>query len=267
MRAFRLFVVLLLASCASVAREPASELRVMSYNIHAGKDAQQQHNIERVAALIREAGADVVLLQEVDRRTQRAAGEDHFEMLMRATGMYGAFGKSLDYQGGDYGIAVLSRYPIELDETVPLQVQPPQDRSGSTHEPRVGLHVIVVTPWGPLHVLNTHIDSAPTTTFRHQEVIQLLAHVRDHTGPMSVIFGGDLNARPDTPEIAAITLAFRDSWARCGDGGPGFTFPAHAPDRRIDYLMLRGFDCTSVRVLDSQASDHRPILAILKAER
>ncbi|HSL69576.1 MAG TPA: endonuclease/exonuclease/phosphatase family protein, partial [Longimicrobiales bacterium] len=68
-------VFLVLASACTSHRPNADQnLRVLTYNIHAGKDAAQQHNLQRVAEVIRSTGADIVLLQEVDRRTQRSAG-------------------------------------------------------------------------------------------------------------------------------------------------------------------------------------------------
>ncbi|HSJ06937.1 MAG TPA: endonuclease/exonuclease/phosphatase family protein [Longimicrobiales bacterium] len=254
-----------LAACLPAAGPADSHLRVLTYNIHAGRDAEQAPNLDRVAAVILDAAADVVLLQEVDRRTLRSGGEDHYDTLMRLTGMHGGFASSLDYQGGEYGVAVLSRHPIDSAQTVRLHVQPPQERAGGSFEPRVGIHVVLRTPRGPVHVVNTHLDPAGEATFRHQEVIALLAHASGSVPPdAALIVGGDLNARPDTPEVAALRLSFTDAWERCGDGGPGFSYPAHRPDRRIDYILFRGLRCTSSRVIDSGASDHRPVLAILQ---
>jgi endonuclease/exonuclease/phosphatase family metal-dependent hydrolase len=253
--------VKLASACTSLRPGSDQSLRVLSYNIHAGKDAAQQHNLRRVADVILGSGADIVLLQEVDRRTQRSGGEDHLATLAQLTGLHSAFGKSLDYQGGEYGIAVLSRFPLDSVRVVPLAVTPPQERSGGVYEPRVGLHVIARAPGCSIHVVNTHIDPASEPTYRHQEVIGLLAHMRRTVAPQAtLIFGGDLNARPDTPEITALGLSFLDSWSQCGDGGPGYSFPAHQPDRRIDYVWLRNASCTSARVVETQASDHRPLL-------
>jgi endonuclease/exonuclease/phosphatase family metal-dependent hydrolase len=257
---------LLLAACAGT-KSPTSTVRVLTYNIHAGKDAAQQPNIEKVAALIAASDADIVMLQEVDRRTTRAGGADHFAELERLTRMHAAFGKSLDYQGGDYGIAVLSRWPIDSATTVPLKVEPPQERSGLSHEPRVGLHAVVRAPSGALHVVNTHIDAGGPGTYRRQEVIGLLARIRN-TIPQGVplVFGGDLNSRPTTDEIAAVSLALTDGFATCGEGA-GETFPAHQPDRRIDYVFFRQARCLHARVLESDASDHRPLLVTLEILR
>src|SRR5688572_24043854 len=99
----------------------AQPVRVLVYNIHAGKDASRIDNLERVAALIAERKADIALLQEVDRNTTRSGNVDQLAELQRRTGMNGAYGKALDFQGGEYGIAVLSRWPLRTIEVVPLQ--------------------------------------------------------------------------------------------------------------------------------------------------
>jgi endonuclease/exonuclease/phosphatase family metal-dependent hydrolase len=260
--------LLLVASCTALTSnlpdsQPANTIRVMTYNIHAGKDAQQADNLARVAAVIDSADADIVLLQEVDRRTQRAAGADHFAELRRLTGMSGVFAKSLDYQGGEYGIAVLSRWPVDSVAAVPLKVEPPQERSG-TYESRIALHVLVRTQYGALNVVNTHLDPAATGTFRKQELIGIMSHMRQKIAEEApLVFGGDLNARPNTDDIHAVSFGLTDAFALCGSG-TGETFPAHAPDRRIDYLFLRQARCSSARVIDTRASDHRPMIAIIQ---
>ncbi len=257
------YALLLSTGCLSVAtRSPA--VRVMTYNIHAGKDAAQMDNLQRVAALIDSAAADIVLLQEVDRRTQRSGGVDHFAELRRLTGMHGVFGKSLDYQGGEYGIAILSRWPVDSVAAVALKVDPPQARSGNSYEPRAALHVRVQMASGPLHVINTHLDPGAAGTYRRQELIAVMAHMKQNIPhEASVLFGGDLNARPNTDDIQAVSFALTDAFAACGMAS-GETFPAHAPDRRIDYIFYRRARCTTARVLETQASDHRPLLAIFE---
>jgi endonuclease/exonuclease/phosphatase family metal-dependent hydrolase len=257
----RSLILLLLTGCASAPGGSNQSIRILTYNIHAGQDATAQPNLERVAAVIRDQRADIVFLQEVDRRTQRAKGADHVAELERLTGMHAIFGKSLDYQGGDYGIAMLSRWPFESSQTVPLEVRPPQARSENRYEPRVGLYAQVQSPFGRLHLLNTHLDPAAEPTYRYQELIRLLAFARRNVPEdMPLLMGGDLNARDDTPDIAALTFSLTDSWRRCGGASPGHTFPANAPDRRIDYILMRNIDCTNAQVVETQASDHRPLL-------
>ena len=258
----RLIISLVLAAsgCTMISRPPQA-VRVLTYNIHAGKDAQLVDNLDRVAAIIDSTGADIVLLQEVDRRTQRANRVDHFVELRTRTGMNGVFGKSINFQGGEYGIAVLSRWPIDSISVVSLLADPAQERS---YEPRIALHVRVRTPGGPLHVINTHLDASGAPAFRRQELIAALAHMKQSvpTGA-ALVFGGDLNARPATSEIAAVGFSLADAFDTCG-AGTAETFPAHAPDRRIDYIFFRFARCQTARVIATQASDHRPMLAIME---
>ena len=264
MRNYVLVALALLVPACAGNTPSATRVRVMTYNIHAGKDAQRVENLARVAAIIDSADADVVLLQEVDRRTQRSGRIDHFAELRRLTGMHGVFGKSLDFQGGEYGIAVLSRWPLDSIAAVSLKVDPPQERSGAGYEARIALHVVVRSPAGRFHLVNTHLDASGQGTYRRQELIAALAHMKEAVpaeGPL--LFGGDLNARPTTDEIAAIGFALTDAFAACGSGA-GQTFPADAPDRRIDYIFYRRARCHEARVINTQASDHRPMLAIME---
>lgn len=245
-----LILLLLTAGCASV-EQP---VRVLVYNIHAGRDAAGVDNLERVASLIESTRADIVLLQEVDRGTRRSGDVDQLATLMRLTGMHGVFGKSLDYQGGDYGIAILSRWPITNDTVVPLRIEPPQPRAGGSKEPRVAF----VADTAGITVANTHFDASRQDTWRAQEVEELL---RNASVTQPELIGGDFNAEPDTRIHARLIEAgLRDAWLACGEGH-ALTFPAHEPVKRIDYLFLaRGATCSSATVLETTASDHRPLL-------
>ena len=262
----KLLLCVLAAACAS-APNTKNNVRVLTYNIHAGTDEKSQPSIPAIGAFINSMNPDVVMLQEVDRGTTRSKGEDHLQQLAELTHLHAGFAKSLDYQGGEYGIAVLSRWPIDSVTVVPLSVEPPQERSGGSHEPRVALHARVRSPFGVINVVNTHIDPAREGTFRKQEVIGLLARVR-RAVPMDepLIFGGDLNTRPNTDEIAAISLGLADAWANCGTGIE-YTFPASKPDRRIDYVFYRHARCLQAAVPETYASDHRPLFVTLEILR
>lgn len=258
------------SSCASRpatagARPTRAAIRVVSYNIHAGKDAEQQPNLERVAAVLDSLDADIVLLQEVDRSTERSGRVDQVAELERLTGMHGAFAKSLDFQGGDYGIAALARWPIESTETVPLPTVPPADRGVKMYEPRVAIHVVVSTPAGSLHVVGTHLGAENVSTFRDQEARVLLEHLRTHVpAGAPLVIGGDFNSTPGSDVHTRFAGAYQDSWQECGTGD-GYTFPADSAVRRIDYIYVRGLQCTAARVADTQASDHRPLLVTFRA--
>lgn len=262
MRFGNLSLALLLSACASVGRGPTDHVRVLVYNIHAGKDAQAADNLQRVAGIVRESGADIVLLQEVDRGTTRSGNVDQVERLRALTGFNAAFGKTLDYQGGQYGIAILSRWPISFDTVIHLPVEPPQHRSGVSYEPRGALRVAVESPAGRIHVLNTHIDASREDDYRRQEartVIALADTLKRGFG--IVLIGGDLNSEPESAVLGQfIAAGWRDNWKTCGRGS-GLSYPADVPVKRIDYLLASGaVRCVKASVIATQASDHRPVL-------
>jgi beta-N-acetylhexosaminidase len=248
---------------AAAALDP---VRVLVFNIHAGKDADGTDNLVRVAGVIRSVEADLVLLQEVDRGTRRSGGVDQLAVLERLTGYHGAFGRTLDYDGGLYGIAMLARWPIASDTLVQLPVEPPQARAGGVYEPR-GAHVGLVTgPRGGIGVVNTHMDAGRDDHYRRQEV-ETVIRVADElrAAHRFTVVGGDFNAEPGSAVIDRMAAAgWVDAWAACGTGA-GDTFPAHEPVKRIDYLFLPpDLTCEHAEVLAMTTSDHRPLLVTVR---
>jgi len=258
----------LLAACATAPPAPSHgrEVTVLVYNIHAGKDAAGHDNLARVAEVVRSTGADLVLLQEVDRNTRRSGPADQPATLARLTGYSAAFGRTIGFQGGDYGIALLSRWPIRRDTLIPLAVTAPPGRTAEGREQRGVLLAEIAAPGGPLTVLNTHLDASGEDLWRVQEVATVLrvASAAARAGT-PLLVGGDFNSRPESAVHEALRGAgFRDAWQECG-AGEGPTFPASAPVRRIDYLYLTGDTrCRSAEVPAVDPSDHRPLLVRLR---
>ena len=88
-------------------------LRVMTYNIHVGVGMDKKLDLQRIADVINRERPDLVGLQEVDRGVRRTEGKDEIVELAKMTSMEFAFAPNLDYQGGKYGVAILSRWPIK----------------------------------------------------------------------------------------------------------------------------------------------------------
>jgi endonuclease/exonuclease/phosphatase family metal-dependent hydrolase len=257
--------VALAAACAPhVASSPAgTTVRILIYNIHAGRDAEGTDNLERVAELLRHSRADIALLQEVDKGTRRSGGVDQPAVLARLTGFHVAFGKTLDYQGGEYGIAIVSRWPIRAETLIALPVSPPQERAGGSYEPRGAQRVVIASPFGDVVAINTHLDASSGDNWRRQEVRTVLAiadSARARPGSRLLV-GGDFNSTPESAVQDMIrSTALRDAWLGCGRGD-GFTYPAKAGVKRIDYLYIEPtMRCVTAEVLESGASDHRPLL-------
>lgn len=263
----------LLLACAGHQAVPADgaprTARVLVYNIHAGKDAAGADNLAGVAEIVRTTGTDVALLQEVDRGTRRSGNVDQPAVLAAKTGLHASFGSALDYDGGRYGVVILSRWPVLAETLIHLPVTPPQERAGGSHEPRGALRVVVASPFGRLTIINTHLDPSRDDRWRRQEadsIASLVAQAR-HVEPM-VILGGDFNSTPESAVQEAVRgSGLRDSWHECANG-PGFTYPDDTPVKRIDYLFLTGdLRCASARVIETRVSDHRPVLVELRFGR
>ena len=127
-------------------------LRVMTYNIHHAEGLDGKVDLERIANVIRQSNADVIALQEVDKNTERTGSIDMPADLARLTGMNVAFGANLDnFQGGQYGTAILSRFPIESYENHRLK----QAREG---EQRGVLQAVLKIAQGQLLFTCTHLD-------------------------------------------------------------------------------------------------------------
>ncbi|ELP32150.1 endonuclease/exonuclease/phosphatase [Rhodopirellula baltica SWK14] len=119
-----LFLAIAFASFAFVLRSPivlAQEqetnstirLRVLSYNIHHGRGTDGKIDLDRLANVIRSVDPDLVAVQEVDQNTRRNGMVNQVETLAVQTSLHGEFAKQIDYDGGEYGQAVLSKYPVE----------------------------------------------------------------------------------------------------------------------------------------------------------
>lgn len=266
-----LIALVVAAGCraaSSPAPSPAtSPLKVLVYNVHAGKDAKGVDNLQRVADIVKSSGADVVLLQEVDKGTKRSGNVDQPAEWTKRTGFNVAFGRSLNYDGGQYGIAVMSRWPIRRDTAIHLPVEPPQERSGGSYEPRVAHRAVIAAPFGELTFINTHIDASGDDRYRRQEIKTIIAMAKAATSAPNarVMVGGDLNSTPESAvQVELRASGLDDAWMRCGTGA-GLSYPADSAVKRIDYLYLTpGVECTHAEVLVTQASDHRPVLFTLR---
>ena len=84
----------------------------MTYNIHVGVGMDKKLDLPRIADVIKREHVDLVGLQEVDRGVERTQRIDEIAELARLTRMDYAFAFNLKYQGGQYGVAILSRFPI-----------------------------------------------------------------------------------------------------------------------------------------------------------
>jgi len=241
----------------------APSLRVMTYNIHHARGMDDQVDPIRIAAVLENYKADIVGLQEVDRFVERSQRLDLTDEIAKASGLpYAVFGKNIDHQGGDYGNAILSRYPILESYNHHLTMLRPGEQRGI-------LWAKIKTPSGPVWFASTHIDYRRENEERISNVKEFLAmsEVKKKAEPGTpLIIVGDFNDFPDTEVHKLMKSGFRDSWEVVGKG-KGFTYSSVEPRSRIDYVYLRQGDALqpkSMSIPKTQASDHSPLGAVLE---
>jgi endonuclease/exonuclease/phosphatase family metal-dependent hydrolase len=238
---------------------PGRPLNVLTYNIHHGAGTDGVVDLERIAQVIEKSDADVIGLQEVDRHwSERSGWVDQATWFAKRLKLHVAYAANLDLDPlnpgeprRQYGTAVLSRYPIRDFQNTYLPKYPGQEQRG--------LAVATIKVRGEtLRFANTHLTHNNNAERLEQanKVVELLA---GSTRPTLLV--GDLNARPDTPEMKTLTAKWNDTWTEVGVG-PGYTIEATNPTARIDYILhtptLRP---KSAAVLSTLASDHLPVLA------
>ncbi|TCO30338.1 endonuclease/exonuclease/phosphatase family metal-dependent hydrolase [Kribbella steppae] len=238
---------------------PGRPLTVMTYNIHHGAGIDGVLDLERIAVLIEKSGADVVGLQEVDRHwSERSNWVDQPAWFAKRLKMHYGYAANLDLPplnpgepNRQYGTAILSRYPIKDFTNTLLPKYPAGEQRG--------LAVATVKVRGAdLRFANTHLthNNNAERLEQAQKVVEVLG-----TSKTPTFLVGDLNARPDTPEIKTLTALLTDTWPEVGVG-PGYTIEADNPTARIDYLLHSSkLSPTKASVPVSLASDHLPVVA------
>ena len=240
------------------------KLRVLSYNIHkciGGVD--RRYEPSRIVEVIRKLDADVVMLQEVDAGVKRSNGDRQVELLGDQLGLrYHTWFPNVDVRGGgQYGNAILSRYPLIESTNIDVTLRFKKRRSVLHGVLRVRHDEVDRT----VHVFNMHLGLARYERRRQLEMFlsyQPFAHLHHDT---PVVVGGDLN-----DVYGGLGQLLAPSGFRGIDRRP-LTFPAWGPMRALDAIFVRGaVDLQKLVRCDSdlarRASDHRPLIAEVKLQ-
>ncbi|MEN8735682.1 MAG: exo-alpha-sialidase [Akkermansiaceae bacterium] len=238
----------IVCSLGFLASLQAAPLKVVSYNIKHGLGMDGKLDLERVAAVIAKEDPDLVALQEVDQNCSRSGKIDQAAELGRLLKMHHRFGKFMTFQGGEYGMAVLSRFPIE--KTIRHQLP-----SGA--EPRCALEIIVYPDgWQtPLSLIGIHHDWTEAE-LRVPQVKTLLENLQETKHP--VILAGDFNAERDDDSLALLAA---QNWKMLRTHITP-TWPSAEPKVEIDFFFARDIGEISFqeKVIDEKGvSDHLPI--------
>ncbi len=225
------------------------QLKLMTFNIYHGENRKGKIDLNVLAEIINKENPDVVGLQEVDFNTGRSGKIDIALELAYKTGMIPLFARAMNYDGGEYGIAILTKYSIIKSEVFNLT-------KFKNYEQRVALRVDVKIGEDTLAFLTTHLDYHEDDTLRFLQIKDLINIVKQIKYPLFLL--GDLN---DVPESRAIRLLSQQFEM---DKPALLSFPCPTPEKKIDYILKKTQEWVlkNEYIVESEnASDHCAVVA------
>jgi len=243
-----LLIIILVPNIA----KPQRKINIMSYNIHRGQDSDNNDKLKEMAELIIKSGADIVGLQEVDSMCFRSGQIDQAKKLAELTDMQVEFVRHFEYDGGAYGLALLSKFPISDIKNHRL--------------PATGNEKTVAFLTANVNVADSltfmvgvaHLDYRNANS-RFRQANLILDIYKNIAYP--AILMGDINAEPGSSEVMVLLDYFMDTQP---DGA--YTFPAEKPTKKIDFIFINKtheIKIITKEVLNSAHSDHLPILSTI----
>ncbi|UJH90080.1 endonuclease/exonuclease/phosphatase family protein [Antarcticibacterium sp. 1MA-6-2] len=235
-------------------------LKIMAYNIHHANPPSNPDLIDlgAIVQVIRNEDPDIIALQEIDVNTGRSGPGNQAQEIALALNMNYFFGRAIDYDGGAYGVAILSKFPLTEEYINRLPTQ-----AGTNGEPRILATAKITTSAGNvIRFGSTHLDAQGEATNRLLQIQKIIELAKDEELPF--IIAGDFNAVPGSEVIGILDRHFKRTCNACP-----FTSSAQNPVRAIDFIAYHHpankFTTINHGVIDeSYASDHLPIVAELK---
>lgn len=241
-------LLLIIAILFVFSAQAQNTLKLMTYNIRNANGMDDVCNFQRIANVINNASPDVVAIQEVDSMTKRSGQKYVLGEIAGRTQMHAYFAPAIDFDGGKYGIGLLTRQvPVRL-QTIPLP--------GREEE-----RALVLAEFEDYIYCCTHMS------LTEEDRMESLKIVKSFTTPYKkpLFLAGDMNAEPESDFIKELQKDFQ-----LLSNPKQHTYPAPEPKETIDYIAAlksnaNGFALISARVLNEPvASDHRPILVELR---
>ncbi len=251
---FLVTLLLIFSGCAVFkTSQPKKEtVKILSYNVRNARGMDDVTDFDRVANVIRRINADCVALQELDSATQRSNGRVVIDELAKRTEMHASYNKSIDYQGGGYGIGILTKEKPLRKEAIAL---PGSEEQRSLLVVEMPDYVICCTHW------------SLRQPDRLASVEKINEFLQKYTSK-PVFLAGDLNATPESEEMQKLA----ETWTVLNDVSQ-HTIPVKNPSRTIDYILTKknsvmNFQVTETKVEDEPlASDHLPVWVTVQLKK
>ncbi|KAA5468223.1 endonuclease/exonuclease/phosphatase family protein [Bacteroides caccae] len=248
MRNMKKNLLFIFAALFTFSAQAQNTLKLMSYNIKNANGMDNVCNFQRIANVINNASPDVVAIQEVDSMTNRSGQKYVLGEIADRTQMHGYFAPAIDYDGGKYGIGLLTKQvPLRL-QTLPL---PGREEA----------RTLILAEFADYIYCCTHMSLTEEDRMKSLELVK--AFTSSSTKPL--FLAGDMNAEPESGFIKELQKDFQIL-----SNPKQHTFPAPDPKETIDYIATlkqnaKGFAVISAKVINEpMASDHRPILVELR---
>ena len=242
------------------------KLKIMTYNIASGRKGGvdgSEISVLPMAEVIKAYEPDILGLNEV--RAKHGVFTQQNEEIADALGYdYTFFGAATNINGGDYGNAFVSRYPILHAEVITVPDAPEKDPDvpyqeidGVYYETRSIIKATILVKDKKLDVFVTHFGLAPS---EQENMMKTLKDALKQKENRCVLMG-DFNCTPDDAHINELARIVNN--AEAGTITPDdYTFASYKPDRKIDYIMVeKDIQVEKYGTIDSTASDHRPYFA------
>ncbi len=214
-----------------------SRLRVLTYNIQQGYNAQGQWNYTGQLALLQQAKPDIVGLEESDSSRIAGGNSDLVRYFADHLGCYSYYGPKV--VAGTFGIALLSRYPIENPRTVFFY---------SSGEQTAAIKAQVTVQGKAFNILVTHLGN-------DGPLVQQQELLREATGIAPVIAMGDFNFRPNSASYQLTRKVLDDAWLVRWPGG--VDDQGYNPSDRIDHIFVSpGTSVKDAHFMTAPESDH-----------
>ncbi len=234
----------------------ADTLKVISFNILHGATTKNDFNLDTIAGVINKYNPDLVAMQEVDFKTNRAKNYDLPTEIGIRTQMTSLFARAMYYDGGEYGEAVLSNLSFIASENIPLPHQP-------NSEPRAALLTRIQTKNGNIiQFVGTHLDHLADNTDRLMQAKAINKALGESKYPTLIV--GDLNDGPESETLKILSkYFFKPNIPEARQA----TWPANAPKVTLDHILFNAQEHWKVLdyeiVCENYASDHCIVIATL----
>lgn len=220
-----------------------NDLRIMTYNIRNGMGMDMKPDYKRTANVINQFHPDIVAVQEVDSVTSRSNKRFVLGELSDMTGMHYSYAPAINYDGGKYGIGLLSNEK-------PLHTQ------HISLPGREEARVLLIAEFEKFVFLVVHLSLTPEDQLASIGIIEKeLIKIKK-----PIFIAGDFNAYPNSDIIKQLSKRFKVLTP------PEKTYPADIPEECLDYIALDKNTYkpklfrNSFVINEPEASDHRPVL-------